>query len=183
MSVRVWVLTLIAAFGFGHLPEFFVGRGHVPTDAGRYTFWIAAAIAVVSAGITWAGIKGGREAAHADRPSFLESTRVALRTIRGNPKLILGCGAAYVSRGDLTVLAAFFTLWLVAVGTDAGMDAAGVQADAGRLFGISQFGMLLSTPVVGWFVDRFDRVTMLAAAMARCRRRLHGAGHRRRPVE
>jgi MFS family permease len=157
-------IVFIASFGLAQLPEYFTSQGYAPVLAGRYTFWIAAAVAVVSAGITWAGIKGGRADREA-KPNFIESMRVGFTEIRGNPKLILGCGAAFVSRGDLTVLASFFALWLVAAGTDAHMDAADAQAGAGRLFGISQIAMIFFTPVIGWLADRLDRVTTLAISM------------------
>jgi len=158
-------IVLIASFGLAQLPEFFSSRGLVPIDAGRFTFWIAATIALVSAFIAWAGLKGGRAATHSDQPSMLESLGIGFREIRKSPRLILGCGATYVSRGDLTVLASFFSLWLVAAGTDQNMSAADAQAGAGRLFGISQIAMIFFTPIMGWIVDRLDRVTALAIAM------------------
>ena len=46
------------------------------------------------------------------------------------------------------------------------MSAADAQAGAGRLFGISQIAMIFFTPVMGWIVDRLDRVTALAVAMS-----------------
>ena len=46
------------------------------------------------------------------------------------------------------------------------MRAAEAQATAGRLFGVSQLAMLMFTPIMGIMVDRFDRVTALAIAMA-----------------
>lgn len=159
-------IVLIASFGLAQLPEYFTRQGYAPMIAGRYTFWIAAAISLVTSGIAWAGIKGGRASRHEDKPSMWESMRVGYHEIRHNPKLILGCGAIYVSRGDLTVLASFFALWLVAVGIGQDMTTSDAQAGAGRLFGISQIAMIFFTPVAGWLVDRLDRVTALACAMA-----------------
>jgi MFS family permease len=159
-------IVLIASFGLAQLPEYFTSRGHAPTDAGRFTFWIAGGIALVTAGIAWAGIKPGCATSHEDKPSMRESMGIGYREIRQNPKLILGCAATYVSRGDLTVLASFFALWLVAVGTGDGMSTSDAQGGAGRLFGISQIALIFFTPFVGWLVDRLDRVTTLAGAMA-----------------
>jgi MFS family permease len=45
------------------------------------------------------------------------------------------------------------------------METAEAQALAGRLFGIAQVSMLLFTPVMGWLVDRMDRVMALALSM------------------
>ena len=53
----------------------------------------------------------------------------------------------------------------MAVGTDQGMQAADAQAQAGRLFGISQLAMLVFIPIMGVAVDRMDRVTAMIVAM------------------
>ena len=59
----------------------------------------------------------------------------------------------------------FFTLWIVAVGVDGGMETDSAQSYAGRLFGISQLALLVFFPVMGILVDRFDRVTTLAISL------------------
>jgi MFS family permease len=158
-------IVLIASFGLAQLPGFFTGRGFEPVEAGRYSFWIAAAIALVSALIAWLGIKGGRAAVQSKKTTMLQSMHTGFHEIRKNQKLILASGATFVSRGDLTVLASFFSLWVVAIGTDQGMDAADAQASAGRLFGISQIAMIFFVPVIGMMADRIDRVTTLAFSM------------------
>jgi MFS family permease len=58
----------------------------------------------------------------------------------------------------------FFSLWLVNVGTDSGMQTAEAQAIAGRLFGVSQLAMLVFIVVMGWLIDRLDRVVALAVS-------------------
>ena len=92
--------------------------------------------------------------------------RTGAAEVRRNPWLRLACAAYFVSRGDLTVFVMFFSLWLVAVGTDAGTATADAQGAAGRLFGVAQMSMLLCTPVFGWMVDYYDRVVALAISMA-----------------
>ncbi len=159
-------LVLIASFGFAQLPELLTSRGYEPQQAGIYTFWFAAGLAVFTAVVASRGLKGGRIDSSAEqRPRLLEQIRVGFGKLRGSPRLRLAAGATFVSRGDLTVLAGFFTLWLVAVGTDQGMQAADAQAQAGRLFGVSQLAMLLFIPIMGVAVDRMDRVTALIIAM------------------
>jgi MFS family permease len=156
---------LLTAVVLSQLPQFFIGRGADAYAAGSYTFWTMAGLALLTALITWTGLKGGRAIAHASR-RFSDLLLTGAAEVRRNPRLRLACAAYFVSRGDLTVFVMFFTLWLVAVGTDAGMPTAEAQSAAGRMFGIAQVSMLLFTPVIGWMVDYFDRVVALAISMA-----------------
>ncbi|MEN8198311.1 MAG: MFS transporter, partial [Pseudomonadota bacterium] len=130
-----------------------------------YTYWIVAAAAVLSALVARLGLKGGQPAETRDRPPLRELLRTGIDAVRGNPRLGLTCAAYFVSRGDLLVFALFFSLWIVAAGTDQGMTVADAQSTAGRLLGVSQVAMLLFTPVMGMIVDRMDRVTALAISM------------------
>jgi MFS family permease len=155
---------VLSALVFAQLPTFFIARGAGAYQAGSYTFWTMAAIAAVTAVITFTGLQGGRAVAHASR-DLRHLLRTGFAEVRDRPRLRLACVAYFVSRGDLTVFIMFFSLWLVAVGRDAGMSTAEAQSAAGRLFGIAQFSMLLFTPVMGWLVDRLDRVMALALSM------------------
>ena len=75
---------------------------------------------------------------------------------------MLGCGATALSRGDLTVLASFFSLWIQKAGADKGIESVVASATAGKLFGMIQIAMLLSMPFIAILADRVDRVTNLA---------------------
>jgi MFS family permease len=159
-------IVLIAAMTFSQLPGFFVGKGAPPVTAGTYTYLIVALTAAISALIIQFGLKGGPPTAAArDRVPLAQLLRTGLKAVRGNPRLKLTCASYFVSRGDLLVFAMFFSLWIVAAGTDQGMTVADAQSTAGRIFGVSQMAMLLFTPVMGVIVDRLDRVTALAFAM------------------
>ncbi len=159
-------VVVITSFVFAQLPNIYADRGATPVEAGTYTFWTMAAIGFVTACITWAGVRDVTSTTAKKRQPPLELLRTGLSEVRKNPKLCLGCASAFVSRGDLTVLATFFSLWLVAVGTDLGMPADEAQSSSGRLFGVSQLAMLVFTPVMGLMVDRFDRVSTLIVAFA-----------------
>ena len=159
-------VVLIASLGFAQLTEILAARGFTPTEAGTYTYWIVGASAFIAALVAAFGLRGGRVDEARRRPPLPELLRTGSQEIRGNPRLSLACLGYFVSRGDLAVFVFFFSLWVVAAGTDAGVPVADAQATAGRLFGISQLAMLLFTPIMGIIVDRFDRVTALAIAMA-----------------
>ena len=161
-------IILVASFGISQLPQFLVGRGATSVQAGDYTFWITGTLAFVTALVARLGLRPGRvlQAENdAGRPVG-ELARIGFAEIRKNSRLVLGCGATFLSRGDLTVLATFFSLWLMALGADNSMETAAAQGITGRLFGLSQVAMLLSLPFIGMLVDRLDRVTGLCIAMA-----------------
>ena len=158
-------VVLLSALVFSQLPRFFLARGADGYEAGTYTFWAMAAFALLTGLVTFAGLRGGRAIAHASR-NFRTLFSTGGAEVRKNPRLRLACAAYFVSRGDLTVFVMFFSLWLVAVGTDGGMATADAQGVAGRIFGVAQLSMLLFTPVFGWMVDYYDRVVALAISMA-----------------
>jgi MFS family permease len=157
---------LLATLVFAQLPEFFSGRGVAPILAGTYTFWLIGGLALVTALVVRVSLKGGHAIAQRERVPLSKLLRTGIGEVRKNPRLGLTCAAYFVSRGDLAIFVIFFSLWIVAAGTDAGLSVAEAQSTAGRLFGVSQLAMLLFTPVMGVIVDRFDRVTALAIAMA-----------------
>jgi len=159
-------VVLLGAITFSQLPEFFAGRGASPLQAGTYTYFVVAGSAALSALVARLGLQGGLAHARRDRPPLRELLRTGVAAVRSNPRLGLTCVAYFVSRGDLAIFVMFFSLWIVAAGTDQGMSVADAQSAAGRLFGVSQLAMLLFIPVMGVVVDRFDRVTALAIAMA-----------------
>jgi MFS family permease len=158
-------IVIIASILMAGMPEFFKSRGMSPIESGHATYWVGSILALIAALVTWLGTVKGLPNRKTEREPFLPMLRIGIAEIRKNPRLTLGCGATFVSRGDLTVLATYFSLWLVAVGADNGMDIAETSAKAGMLFGLSQLAIPFSLPLVAILVDRLDRVTMVAAAM------------------
>jgi MFS family permease len=89
-----------------------------------------------------------------------------LRAAGGNPRLGLAYGAAFIGRGDFTVIGYFFSLWIVQTGAERGLPSAAGLARAGMLFGIVQGSAMLWAFFMGSIIDRVDRVTGLAVALA-----------------
>jgi MFS family permease len=71
-----------------------------------------------------------------------------------------------VSRGDLSTVSTFLSLWLVQVGVGRGMSTGEALKTAGMFFGIVQVCALLWAPVMGLLCDRINRVGALALAMS-----------------
>jgi MFS family permease len=156
---------IVIGSGMTQLPKVFTSMGYTPIEASTMTLWIASGLSLITAFVTFAGIKKGRAATHEERLPFAENARVGLSEIRKNARLQLGCAATALSRGDLTVLASFFSLWIQKTGTDQGIESVVANATAGKLFGLTQIAMLFFLPVIAILVDRLDRVTTLAISM------------------
>ncbi len=164
-SFTATLYIIVVGSGLTQLPRLFTAQGYTPVEASTYTLWIGSGLALIAALLSYGGLKKGRATDHEDQLPFLENARIGLREIRGNPRLILGCAATMLSRGDLTVLAAFFSLWVQKVGADSGIASVDASATAGRLFGLTQVAMLCSMPIIASVADRFDRVTTLCLSM------------------
>ncbi|MDG2243358.1 MAG: MFS transporter [Rhodospirillaceae bacterium] len=158
-------VVLVAAIGFSLLPGLFADRGFDAVTAGTYAFWVIAAIATAAALVTLAGLKDGRPEKTEEKDPFRVNLKNGFEETKDNPRLSIAGFAYFVSRGDLIVMTTFLTLWIVAVGTDAGMETTDATKTAGRIFAVSQTAMLLFMPVMGFLVDRFDRVTVLSLSM------------------
>jgi MFS family permease len=156
---------IVLGGGLTQMPAVFSGMGYSTADAINYTLWIGGVLAFGTGLICFAGTRKGRAAEHGEKLPFLENARVGLSEIRHSPRLILACGATALSRGDLTVLASFMSLWITKFGTDIGYAAVDASATAGRLFGLTQIAMLLSLPLIAIMADRLDRVTNLTVAI------------------
>jgi MFS family permease len=158
-------IVLISSLFLSSLPEVFKGRGATGIEAGSYTFWVAAGLAVIAGMVAIFGLKNIERIQDDGSPPLFKMFATGLTEILRKPRLTLGTGATFVARGDLTVLSAFFSLWLVSVYTGGGLDTATAQGKAGMLFGITQLAVPLFLPFVGLFVDKVDRVTALAVGM------------------
>jgi MFS family permease len=156
---------ILVGSGLTQLPRVFNAQGFTAIESSTYTLWIGSALALLAAVISFTGLKKGRAAEDTEKLSFMDNARIGIREIGGNPRLILACAATMLSRGDLTVLASFFSLWIQKVGADTGIESVVASATAGKLFGLTQVAMLMSMPVIATITDRCNRVTALCLAM------------------
>jgi MFS family permease len=90
----------------------------------------------------------------------------ALRAGLANPRMALAYGAAFIGRGDFTVIGYFFPLWIMQTGIERGMSAGASMARGGMLFGIIQGAAILWAIGMGLISDRVTRVTGLCIALA-----------------
>ncbi|MDX2144277.1 MAG: MFS transporter [Rhodospirillaceae bacterium] len=162
---------IIVVFTLSKLPQQLADGGMSAADAGRTALWIFAGICLFNAGVLRLGLKGGVPSAVTTREKFMPIVKRGLKAAE-NPRIALAYVAAMVSRGDLSTVSTFFSLWLVQVGVAKGMDSGAALAAGGMFFGIVQLSALVWAPIVGILCDRMNRVSALCMAMA-----LAGSGY------
>ncbi len=169
-NVMNGVGVLFMTFVIAQIPAMLGDRADAVT-AGRVMFLSAAALCFISAIWFRAGLSGGTVSAASQQPDWKSLMLSGIRAAR-NPRILLSYGAAFIGRADVSIKGMFIALWAVAAAPDAGMSTADALARGGQLIGmISLIGMVW-VGVFGWILDRVNRVTGLAIAMA-----LGGAGY------
>jgi MFS family permease len=164
MGVMNGVGIMIALLLLAKLPAMLAKRGLEPLVAGRVAYAMTAGLCLVVAAVIARGLIKGAPVAEARRP-LGELAREALAAAK-DPSIALAYGAAFVSRGDLAVVGTFLTLWVSQHGAERGMDGARALAVAGSVMAVSQGAAFVWAPVIGVLADRWNRVSVLALALA-----------------
>ncbi|MEE8308695.1 MAG: MFS transporter [Gammaproteobacteria bacterium] len=155
---------VVVAFSFGSMPEWLLGRGVDAVSAARFTYWAVAFFCVLTAVVLRFGLQPGTPVRADQRPPALELAKAGLRNAR-NPRIALAYAAAFVARSDLVVLGLFTVLWGNVAAMAAGMEPAEATSVGRRLFGTAQIAALLWAFLLGPFLDRFNRVSLMAFCM------------------
>jgi MFS family permease len=147
------------------LPTVFQAQGATPAEAGRYMLLVMAALAVVTAIIMQAGLKGGTPTGRRKRVTLRQALATGLEQGRASPRLVVCYAGSFVARADLTLVAVFVALWLQQVGRNEGLDSAAALKQAGAMIALIQGASLLWAPVAGIFIDRFNRLACVCVAL------------------
>lgn len=147
------------------LPAFFQAQGASAADAGRYMLLVMAALALTTAIVMQIGLKGGTPTGRPKKVALRKALAVGLSQGRANPKLLVCYAGSFVARADLTLVAVFVSLWLQQVGRNEGLDSAAALKQAGLMFAAITTASLLWAPVAGLFIDRFNRLACVCAAL------------------
>jgi MFS family permease len=135
-----------------------------PVQAARFWIWSAAGVCLfVSTGLL-IGLKAGAPAQLTKREPMLSTLKIGVRAAK-KLRVALAYVAAVVARGDMAVLSTFFVLWLTQEGIAAGMDTGAASGLALKFYILIQVFALCWLPVMGYLLDRFDRVAGLAIAL------------------
>lgn len=145
------------------LPARFAEGGATAVEAGRYAYWVAAAISLIGAFFVWFGL-AKRDASTSSEDSIIQRLKVGMSAARDNPRIALAYGAAFIGRTDLVVVVIFLSLWITQAGVAKGMTTQDALVQAGIMFGVLQAAALLFAPVIGILIDRISRVAGVALA-------------------
>jgi len=148
------------------LPGIFTSMGYSAVEAGRYTYWVGAAMALFAIIMFRIGFYGGRIGDGSAAESPLKGALDGLRAARSNPRLALSYGSAFAARGDMVVLGAFYSLWFAVAGREQGLETGEALMKAGISMSALLLANVLWAPVFGFILDRISRVAGLTIAMA-----------------
>jgi MFS family permease len=165
-ALGVLFVSLVVA----QIPAVLRPRGVDAVDAGQVMFLVAAAICVGSSLVFRFGLKGGTPAGEHERSPWTRLLASGFRALR-NPRIVLSYACAFTGRADNALKGTFVSLWALVAAPEAGLTSAEALARAGMVTGFMGAVGLLWTPFFGVLLDRLNRVTGVALAMA-----LAGAG-------
>ena len=157
-------LGVIMALVFSRLPAWYLSMGNSELAAGRYTYLTVAVVCVITALVVRAGLRAGTTTPKKHKRSFTSLLREGIAAAR-NPRISLCYGSAFAARGDAVIIGNFLSLWVVQASQAEGHSSGDALAVAGRLFAITLISALLWAPVMGFLIDRINRVSALAVAM------------------
>ena len=149
----------------GRLPDFFIGQGASPIDAGFYMNWVAAGICIVTGLIAAVGMHPGVPGRERQAHGFSTTLIVGFREAR-DPRVALAYLSAFAARSDLVIVGTFIVLWGTLAGQSQDMDTADALGAATLRFVIASSMSLVWAPIMGILLDRINRITMLAFGAA-----------------
>ncbi|MCC7257588.1 MAG: MFS transporter [Gammaproteobacteria bacterium] len=156
---------ITVTIGLGKLPHFFVERGASQEAAGHDAHFVVAGLCFAFALLLAVGLKGGTVVARTERLPVRELFRSGLAEAQANPRIALSYVCAFIARSDLVLLGTYSVLWGTTAAAAQGMDAAQSLAEGRKVFATASFAALLWLFVIGFVLDRVNRVTGIIVCM------------------
>ena len=150
---------------FARLPNNFAEMGFDQITAGKYAMWIVAGTCLVTSIVVALGLKKGTPTEEQKKIPYVKQIKAGLAEGK-NPRIMLAYAAAFVARSDLVILGTFLVLWGVTAGVDAGMTTSEATSVARLLFVTSSMSALIASPIIGYLIDKFDRIIAVSFCMA-----------------
>lgn len=147
------------------LPQFYLERGYDALEAGQFSYWTVAAICLLPMVLVARGLARGSPAHFPEREPLLATLKVGIAAA-ADLKVRLAYLSAAVSRASLSIISAFFFLWMVQAGKDQGMTPAEAYSRGGGIFIAIQITATFWAIIVISFIDRINRVLTMAAGSA-----------------
>lgn len=145
------------------LPARFIDGGATTIEAGRYAYWVTAAIAVIGATALWLGLARHKPTRGAYQP-MAKRMLIGFSAARHNPRIALAYSASFIGRADLIIVSVFLSLWISHAGAEQGLSTKDTLLQLSTMFIVLQLSALCFAPVLGILIDRISRVTALVIA-------------------
>jgi len=150
---------------FGDGARVVVGRLGMPeSSALSVGLFLIAAVAFVAAAMAAWGLQPGTPTKREERPPVKELLTAGIREAIKNPRIAVAYAGAFVARSDLVILGSFLTLWGRFAVESAGISGAEAQAMSVRPFVIAQAVGLVWIVLLGFMLEKRDRLLALAVA-------------------
>lgn len=159
------VVFVTVLFGANAAPAL-VAAGYDPLVATKITHGIVAAVCFISAIIFMVGLKAGTPGSVEERPPVKELMLSGFTEALKNPRIALSYACGFVARSDQVILGTFTVLWGTTVAVSQGMDYATAAGKGALLFAVAGTTSLLWLPVLGFTLDKLNRVTGVVVSMA-----------------
>jgi MFS family permease len=147
------------------LPRIFSEMGYDALMSGRLTYWCGTGLALISALIISRGLKAGKPGKPQAREPVLQLVVKGANEAWRNPRVSIACAGAFIARGDLIVVSTFLSLWAKEAGLLSGLTLQEAVGKAGMLAVMVSLSQLLFSPLVGYVLDKIDRLTGMVIAM------------------
>ncbi|MEJ2139699.1 MAG: MFS transporter [Gammaproteobacteria bacterium] len=141
------------------LPAEFAQSGYSEAEIARLLFWGCCGVCVAVFCIATFGLHRGKPAEARERDSIMMLVRSGMRAGMENGRIALGYATAFAARGDVLVVGTFSFLWTQQAAEDLGLGAVEGFRRGGIIVGIIQASALCWAMVMGWLLDKIDRVT------------------------
>jgi hypothetical protein len=141
------------------MPAKLAKDGYSETDIAFYLFWACTATCIVLFVIATTGLSRSKPAEARERDSIMELVRAGLDAARKNARIALAYATAFAARGDVLVVGTFTFLWTQQAAEDLGLGMADGYKRGGMIVGVIQGSALLFAMVMGFILDKIDRVT------------------------
>lgn len=146
------------------LPAALARDGVGEADIARYLFWGCTGVCVLVFAIAANGLSRGKPAETRERDSLMTLVRAGLNAAREDGRIAVSYATAFAARGDVLVVGTFCFLWTQQAAEDMGLGAAAGYARGGMLVGAIQGSALLFAMVMGFILDKVDRLTGVVIA-------------------
>lgn len=141
------------------LPGTLAADGLPETVIAKYLFWGCTAICVALFFVAAVGLSSHKPAEARARDSVPTLIRAGIDAARRDARVALAYVTAFAARGDVLVVGTFSFLWTQQAAEDLGLGVAAGYQRGGMIVGVIQGSALLWALVMGYILDKVNRVT------------------------